>query len=163
MGKDVDVEVPQPFEIDLDLDPISVFTNSNISSNNNIALTGDPESPISVGPLTVNPLSVDLGLNDVNVDMGLDDVNVDMGLDNINMCMSFAVTEFPSMRVHFPVDLDFGLKIFGMPVINFGIFGKAMVVTEDNPKKVFYTPKKNTGKRSKNEASDTIKVSIEEK
>ena len=104
-----------------------------------------------------------MGLDDVNVDMGLDDVNVDMGLDNINMCMSFAVTEFPSMRVHFPVDLDFGLKILGLPIINFGICGKAMVLTEDNPKKVFYTPKKSSGKRSKKEASDSIKVSIGEK
>jgi len=163
MGKDVEVGIPQPFEVDFDLDDVSVNTLSSINSNNSIALTGDSDAPITLGPITVDPLTVDLGLDDVNVNMGLDDVNVDMGLDNINMCMSFAVTELPSIRMHFPVDLDFGLKILGLPIINFGIFGKAMVITEDNPKKVFYTPRKNTGEHSKKEASDTIKVSIDEK
>lgn len=154
MGKDVEVSIPQPFEVDFDLDPISLTTNSSINSDSSIALTGDPDAPISLGPITVNPLTVDLGL---------DDVNVDMGLDNINMCMSFVIKELPSMRMHFPVDLDFGLKILGLPIINFGIFGKAMVVTEDNPKKIFYTPKKSTGRRPQKETSDTIKVSIDEK
>lgn len=161
MGKDLDIGIPQPFELDVDAD---------VSTNNSIAL-----SPISIdmgldnvnvemdSNLNING-SMDMGLDNVNVNMGLDNINVDMGLDNVNMCMSFAIKELPSMKMHFPINLDFGIKVLGIPLLNFGICGKAMVVTEDNPKKVFYTPKHASFKASKASipAKDSIKVSIAE-
>lgn len=165
MGKDVDVSIPQPFVVDFGVDA---------TTNSNIALTGNSELPISIGPVTINPLSIDIGLDNVKmdanlglkgeIDMGLDDVNIDMGLDDINMCLSFAIKELPSMRMHFPVDIDFGVKLLGIPIFNFGICGKAMVVTEENPKKIFYSPKQ-PGTRSPRQGgllADSIKVTIDD-
>jgi len=144
MGKDVDVGLPQPLEIDMGLDNInmssSMFMNmSPISIDmglDNVNMDMNMDTNISFNG------SVDMGLDNVNVDMGLDNVNVDMGLDNVNMCMSFAIKELPSMKMHFPLNMDFGIKVLGIPLLNFGICGKAMVVTEDNPKKIFYTPRR---------------------
>ncbi len=147
MGKDVKVEIPQPFEMDIDsnmamnsflsMAPITVnmgLDDINMDMNTNMTLDGKMD-------MGLDNVKVDMGLDNVNVDMGLDDVNVDMGLDNINMCMSFAIKELPSMKMQFPVNFDFGIKLLGLPLLNFGICGKAMVLTEENSKRIFQVPK----------------------
>ena len=158
-GKDVNLDIPQPFELDID---------ANMATNSHISM-----SPVSVD-MGLNNIDVDMDMNsnvnmDTNsninlngkMDMGLDDVNVDMGLDNVNMCMSFAIKELPSMKMHFPINFDFGIKLLGLPILNFGICGKAMVVTEDNPKRLFQVPK--PPKFSTNTSAkknDSIRVTI---
>jgi len=158
MGKDVAISIPQPFELDIDL-----------SSSSNINLGGSMTTKMTLDPITIRPLEVDMGLDNVNVDMGLDNVKVDMGLDkvkvdmgldNINVCMSFAIKEFPSMRMHMPMDYSFGIKLFGMEMLGFSICGKSMIVTEDNPKRMFYTPTRKAPQREATQATDTIRVNI---
>ncbi len=167
MGKDVDVGIPQPFEVDLDIFsslPINISMGSQV----------DLKSEIDMGLDNVK-VEADVGLDDVNIDanvglngsldLGLDDVNVDLGLDNINACLSFAVKELPSMRVHFPTDYEFGLKLFGLSVFNFHICGKSMIVTEDNPRKIFYTPARRDarGDAGGDSAEGSFKVTLEDK
>lgn len=136
MGKDVKFELPQPFEMDIDSSMNSFLSMAPVTVDmglNNIKMDLDSDMNFDG--------KVDMGLDNVKVDMGLDDVNVDMGLDNINMCMSFAIKELPSMKMQFPVNFDFGIKVLGMSILNFGVCGKAMVLTEDNPKRIFQVPK----------------------
>lgn len=158
MGKDVDVGIPQPFEVDFD-----IF--SSLPININMGSQVDLKSEIDMGLDNVK-VEADLGLDDVNVDLsgsmdlGLDDINIDLGLDNINACLSFAIKELPSMRVHFPTDYEFGLKLFGLSVFNFHICGKSMIVTEDNPRKMFYTPGRRDPRGDAGEGS--FKVTLED-
>ncbi len=148
MGKDVKVEIPQPFEMEID---------SNMAMNSFLSMA---------------PITIDMGLDDMNMDMntnltldgkmdmGLDNVNVDMGLDNINMCMSFAIKELPSMKMQFPVNFDFGIKVLGLPLLNFGICGKAMVLTEENSKRIFQVPKPPKFSTSKPQETESIRVTL---
>ena len=141
MGKDVDVELPQPFELEVDstLGMTSFLSMAPVSVDmglDNVKI--DLDGKIDMG---LDDVKIDMGLDNVNVDMGLDDVNVDMGLDNINMCMSLAIKELPSMKVQFPVNFDFGVKLLGIPLLNFVLCGKSMVLTEENSKRLFHIPK----------------------
>ena len=98
-----------------------------------------------------NPIVIDVGLDDINlevgggenpiaVDLGLDDINVDLGLDNINVCLSLALTEIPSARVHLPAKYEFGFNLFGVSIFNFNFKGDTALITEDNPPRIFHQP-----------------------
>jgi hypothetical protein len=151
MGKDVNVGIPQPFELDVDL-----------STTNSMNISGNMNTKITLDPITIKPVSIDMGLNDVNVDMGLDNMKVDMGLDNVNVCMSFAIKEFPSMRMTMPMDYNFGIKMMGMEVLGFSICGKSMMITEDNPKRMFYTPTRKAPVRNAVNVGDSIKIKLQD-
>ena len=151
MGKDVEFKIPQPFELDVDL-----------TSSSSMAINGNMNTRMTIDPLTINPVKIDMGLDNVKMDMGLDNVKVDMGLDKINVCMSFAIKEFPSMRVHFPMDFAFGIKMLGMEVLGFSVCGKAMILTEDNPRTMFYTPTRRPPEQRTRQENDTLKVKIQD-
>lgn len=105
----------------------------------NVHATGDPTKPITV----------DLGLDNINVaieplkitldpiQLKLDPVKVDLGLDNVNVCLSLAITQFPKMRVHVPTKYDFGVCLLGIPLVKFSVSGETMLVTQDNPPRLF--------------------------
>ncbi|MEK6153636.1 hypothetical protein WIW50_10270 [Flavobacteriaceae bacterium 3-367] len=153
MGKDVNIEIPQPFELDVDA---NMTTNSFLSM---APITVDMGLDDIKMDMEINS-TVDMGLDNVNVDMGLDNVNVDMGLDNVNMCMSFAIKELPSMKMQFPVNFDFGIRFLGLPLLNFGICGKAMVLTEENSKRLFQVPKPPRFTASTPKGKDSLRVTI---
>lgn len=161
MGKDVDVELPQPFELEIDstMGMTSFLSMAPVSVDmglDNVKI--DLDGKVDMGLDNVN---IDMGLDNVKVDMGLDDVNVDMGLDNINMCMSLAIKELPSMKVQFPVNFDFGVKLLGIPLLNFVLCGKSMVLTEENSKRLFHVPKPpRTSSYSSRKNNDSIRVTI---
>lgn len=149
MGKDVEFQLPQPLEIDLGF-PDTITVDMGLDDIN-VQLSGS--------------FNMDMGLDDVNVDLGLDNINakVDMGLDNINVCMSMSLKELPSMKMHFPMNYEFGLELFGLKVFNFGINGKSMIITEDNPTRLFYRPApKNAAGVAVQKSEEGFKISIGE-
>ena len=104
-----------------------------------------------VADLGLDNIVADLGLDNVNVavggtgtplvvDLGLDNIKVDLGLDNINACLSLAIKEIPSVRVHLPAKSEFGFSLFGVSVFNFTFKGDTMLITEDNPPRMFLHP-----------------------
>ena len=159
MGKGVEVDIDQPFELDVEIDMGLDNVKMDMGLDNVKMDMGLDAVKVDMG---LDAVKVDMGLDDVKVDMGLDDVKVDMGLDNINVCMSFAIKEFPSMRVHFPIDFALGIKMLGMEVLGFNICGKAMVLTEDNPRTMFYTPTRKRHDKSHKRENDNIKVNIKD-
>lgn len=62
------------------------------------------------------------------------DSKVDLGLDNIQIKelprIDLQVAMKPT-RVHFPVNLHFGLSSLGFPLLTFSVCGESMVVIED--------------------------------
>lgn len=158
MGKEIEMPtdysltldfVDQPIQIDID-------TNSNMEATINTNMSADLTSQMNLGPIIINPIKVDMGLDNINMES-----KIDMGLDNIkaDLCLSVGIREFPKMRIHFPVNYEFGLELFGMRVFNFSICGKSMVVTEDNPVKLFHAPHSSS---QRHEGMPTFKVSFDE-
>lgn len=140
--------IDQPIQIDFGLDDIRIggVANSPLRTDSNVnsLIGGVQGSPVQVNS-TTNLNSRVGGLDEpiaIELDMGLDNVRatVDLGLDNINACFSFAIKELPSMKVHYPVNYEFGLELLGVKLFNFCIAGKSMVITEDNPVTLFHTP-----------------------
>jgi hypothetical protein len=142
-GVAADVEVTgdpdNPIAIDAGLDDV------------NVSLRGDPDQPVTVDlglddvnvnlgldnvRMHLDPLEVDLGLD--NVRMHLDPLEVDLGLDDINVCLSLALTEIPRVRVHLPTKYDFGFCLFGIRIFSFTFAGETMLVTQDNPPRIFH-------------------------
>jgi hypothetical protein len=111
-----------------------------------IKATGDPSRPIAVDlgldniHVKVDPLELKLDPLEIKLDpleLKLDPVKVDLGLDNINVCLSLAVTEFPRMRVCVPTKYDFGVCLLGIPIVKFSVAGETVIVTQDNPPRLF--------------------------
>jgi len=90
---------------------------------------------------------VDIGLDDIRVtQLPLirlatqssikSDSKVDMGLDNlrireiapINTSLTLAMKP---TRVHFPVNMHFGVGVLGVELLKFSVCGESMVVVED--------------------------------
>jgi hypothetical protein len=125
----------KPVAFDLGLDDVNV----------DLGLIGNPDQPVTID-LGLDDVNVELGLignpdQPVTIDLGLDDVNVDLGLDNVNVCLSLALTEIPRVRLHLPTKYDFGVCLFGLKIVNFSFAGESMLVTEDNPPRVFHSPR----------------------
>src|ERR1700751_3359090 len=90
---------------------------------------------------------IDAGLDDIGVTLVGDPkqpVTFDLGLDKI--CVSLALTQIPRVRVHIPSRYDFGFCLFGMPIFNFRFAGETMLLTEDNPQRIFYKPAAEVGR-----------------
>ena len=141
MGKDVDIKIPQPFQIGLQG---GVDVDLDLQGLDDIGLTlegGDKKIGVDLGLDNINA-KIDVGLDPIQADFGLDNIKADFGLDNINACFSFGVKEFPRMRVHLPTKYEFGLKILGISLFSFFIHGKSMLITEDNPVRIFHKPMK---------------------
>lgn len=65
--------------------------------------------------------------SDSKVDLGLDDIRIkELPRIELGVQMSMKPT-----RVHFPVNLRFGLSTLGMEVVAFCICGESMVIVED--------------------------------
>lgn len=142
-------------------DPIGLALEGLNDINIDVGGTSTPIG-LQVSSPPNEPVVVDVGLDDINVDvggtatpvglefsggerpvtvdLGLDDINLDMGLDKVNVCLSLAVTEIPRVRVHLPTKYEFGFNILGMSIFNFILKGEMMLVTEDNPPRIFYQP-----------------------
>ena len=154
MGKDVEFKIPQPFRVtlagglDVGLDNVNVdmgLDNVNVDmglDNINVDM-GLDNINADLGLDAINA-TVDAGLDKINakIDAGLDNIKLDMGLNNINACLNFGIKEIPSVRVHLPTKYEFGIKVIGLKIFSFFINGKSMLVTEDNPVKVFHKPVK---------------------
>lgn len=82
-----------------------------------------------IGPvalISTSTLNSDSKLtSDSKVDLGLDDIRI-KELPRIDLQFSMKPT-----RVHFPVNLHFGLSSFGVPLLTFSICGETMAIVED--------------------------------
>jgi hypothetical protein len=112
----------------------------------NVHATGDPKQPIAVDlgldniHVKLDPIELKLDPLDIKLEpleLKLDPVKVDLGLDNVNVCMSVALTQFPKMRMHMPTKYDFGVTLLGIPLVKFSVAGETMIVTQDNPPRLF--------------------------
>lgn len=103
--------------------------------NNNVTLGGSIDAGLDdirikeIGPValtTISTLNSDSKLtSDSKVDLGLDDIRI-KELPRIDLQFSMKPT-----RVHFPVNLQFGVCSFGLPLLTFSICGESMVIVED--------------------------------
>jgi hypothetical protein len=133
---DVNVHL-DPIEVDVGLDPVEVDLGlDNIKAD--LELTGERDRPVTIGlagdpehPVTINPVTIDLGLDNIRADLGLDDINV---------CLSLAMTQIPNVRVHLPTKYKFGFSLFGVRIVDLSFSGETMLVTEDNPPRIFQGP-----------------------
>ncbi|MEM9548093.1 MAG: hypothetical protein AAGA77_19085 [Bacteroidota bacterium] len=150
MSVDAEIKIPQPFKfgtfvldggLDFGIVPGMNSINVDLGLDNVKVDLGLDNVKADLG---LDDVNVDLGLDNINakVDLGLDNVNVDLGLDDINICASFKLKELPKMRVHLPFVYNFCFKVLGINLFGFGFNGKAQVITEDNPKRMFSRPKK---------------------
>lgn len=147
MGFDADVNIPDPINVNLTLP-----NPTNISAD--LGLEVDPNSKIDVGlsNIKVNPESkIDVGLNDIKVnpdskiDVGLGNIRInpdsrlelDIGLDNIR------IKETPEITTHIPVNLKFGIKLFGIEVLVLSLCGEVQFILEKLLKR-FKTPEQST-------------------
>jgi hypothetical protein len=84
-----------------------------------------------IGPIaltTTSTVNSDSKLtSDSKVDLGLDDIRI-KELPRIELQVQ---TAMKPTRVHFPVNLRFGLSTLGMELVAFSICGESMVVVED--------------------------------
>ena len=142
MGKDV--------ELGLDNIGIALDLDGNMTMDSNVDL--------NMGRL--DNIRIDMGLDDMKMDMKTES-KVDMGLDDVNICMNLAFKEVPNIKIHMPVNYEFGFEFLGFKLFNFCLGGKSMIVTEDNPTRMFY--KKTQTKRTNSTNQPGFKVSIEEK
>jgi hypothetical protein len=150
--------------IDLDELPTNYTINLKATGDHNQPITIDAgleDIGIGITGNAFKPVAIDLGLDDVNVhlddlnlaltlkgdpknpiavDLGLDNVKIDLGLDNINVCLSLGLTEIPRIRLHLPTKYEFGFSLFGLKIFNFIFAGETMLVTEDNPPRLFQRP-----------------------
>jgi hypothetical protein len=88
-----------------------------------------------IGPVGVTSTSTLTSTNTLNSTSTVtSDSKVDLGLDNIQ------IKELPKIdlqlamkptRVHFPVNLRFGVSSLGMELLTFSVCGESMVVIED--------------------------------
>jgi hypothetical protein len=82
-----------------------------------------------IGPIaltTTSTVNSDSKLtSDSKVDLGLDDIRI-KELPRIELQVAMKPT-----RVHFPVNLHFGLSALGMELVAFSICGESMVIVED--------------------------------
>lgn len=147
MSFDADVNIPDPININLTLP-----NPTNISAD--LGLEVDPNSKIDVGlsNIKVNPESkIDVGLNNIKVnpdskiDIGLGNIRInpesrlelDIGLDNIR------IKEIPEVATHIPVNLKFGIKLFGIEVLVLSLCGEVQFILEKLLKR-FKTPEEST-------------------
>jgi hypothetical protein len=102
--------------LDLDLDnirikeiaPISLTSTSTVTSDSKLTSTSTLKS-------------------DSKVDLGLDNIRI-KELPRIDLHVQAAIKP---TRVHFPVNLRFGLCTLGVEVLAFCVCGESMVVVED--------------------------------
>jgi hypothetical protein len=88
-----------------------------------------------IGPVGLTSTSTLTSTNTLNSTSTVtSDSKVDLGLDNIQ------IKELPKIdlqlamkptRVHFPVNLRFGMSSLGMELLTFSVCGESMVVIED--------------------------------
>jgi hypothetical protein len=81
-------------------------------------------APITLTPITITPVTL---TTHSDLDMGLDDIRI-KELPRIDLHVETAIKP---TRVHFPVNLRFGLCTFGVELLAFCICGESMVVVED--------------------------------
>ncbi len=140
MGGKSKIDIPQEYTIHLN--PVQLQG----SVGTDIQLSGNPEQPLTIDAglddvnvgLTGNrdqPVTIDLGLDHIKI--AVEPLKVDMGLDDINVCLGLALTQIPRVRIHVPTRYEFGLNLFSVPIFNFMIGGETMLVTEDNPPRLF--------------------------
>jgi hypothetical protein len=118
MGSDVNVKIPNPINstvavsgsLDMDLDNIHIKEIAPITLASTSTVTSDSK-------LTSNS----------KVDMGLDNIRI-KELPRIDLHLELAMKP---TRVHFPVNLRFGLCTLGIELLAFSICGESMVVVED--------------------------------
>jgi hypothetical protein len=129
-----------------------------------VSVTGNAAEPVTVGVTVGSPIGEPLGVSltgnaaepiTVNLTLGsppgepldikIEPLKIDLGLDNINVCLSLALTQLPSMRVHMPKKYEYGFSLFGVPILGFRICGESSFVTEDNRPRVFHRAEPEAG------------------
>jgi hypothetical protein len=104
---------------------------SNYTINSTTALSGGLDFDLDnihireIAPITLTSDSK------VTTDSKLtSDSKIDLGLDNIRIREIPRIAINPT-RVHFPVNLKFGLCTFGVELVAFSVCGESMIVIED--------------------------------
>jgi len=108
---------------------------------NPVQLGGSVGVNASIAGVPGKPVVVNAGLDDIHVTLvgnPAEPVKFDLGLDKI--CVSLAITEIPRIQVHIPTRYDLGFCLFGVPIFNFRFAGETMLLTQDNPPRIFYKP-----------------------
>jgi len=142
------INIPQEYTIHLN--PVNLTGGVGLTLGGSVILdAGLDDIHVSATGDPNHPIAIDLGLDNIHIKVDplrltldplritLDPMKVDLGLDHVNVCLSLAVTEFPRMRVHVPTRYDFGFSLFGIPVMKFTAGGETVVVTQDNPPRLF--------------------------
>ena len=124
------------FDVEFSGDPVNPLT----IDLGDITLVGNPKEPVTFELIgnPKEPVTFEL------IGNPKEPVTFDLGLDKI--CVSLALTQIPRVRVHIPTRYDFGFCLFGIPIFNFRFAGETMLITEDNPPRIFYKPAMEVGR-----------------
>lgn len=138
--------------LDLDLDDIHIRELAPINFNGDFKVSQLPAFNININELPVISLNADIGIKELPVirletNSKLDttsrlDTNskletnskVDLGLDNIRIrelpTLKFEFG-FKPVRVHFPINYQWRLTLFGYELFKFNTCGESQVIAED--------------------------------
>ncbi|HML14661.1 MAG TPA: hypothetical protein VK456_15245 [Xanthobacteraceae bacterium] len=95
----------------------------------NLKVTSLP--PIDIGLLS--PIDIQILSPLPKIDIGLDPINLNVTLAPIEIKpidLSIRLKEFPSIRVHFPVDYTVCLALLGSELLSVHLCGQGQVITE---------------------------------
>jgi hypothetical protein len=104
------VTIPQPFQTDLSgsLGSVGPVTVAGIPDTFTIKITQLPQIDLKLEPVTLNPVTLDLGPIDLNL----------------------SITKIPDIRAHLPANFSVGLSLLGMDLMCIRLCGEAQVITE---------------------------------
>ena len=103
-----------------ELVPIAITTDNKIAADSK--LTSESRLTSEGRVTTESKLT-----SDSKVDLGLDDIRI-KELPRIDLRLE---TSMKPTRIHFPVNLRFGLQTLGLELLAFSVCGESMVVIED--------------------------------
>jgi hypothetical protein len=114
-------DIPQNYTVGITIDSLDAgLDNIRIKEIGPIGLSST-NSLTSTNTLT----STSTVTSDSKVDLGLDNIQI-KELPKIDLQLAMKPT-----RVHFPVNLHFGVSSLGLQLLTFSICGESMVIIED--------------------------------
>ncbi|WP_426592196.1 hypothetical protein ACPPVS_10400 [Cellulomonas sp. McL0617] len=101
----------------------------------------------SIGPVSINPVTVDGIPNAFTITVGSPMPKIQLGVDPVTLNpvnatltlnpvtlnpvnLNLAVTELPETRAHIPADFTVGLSLLGMDLMSIRLCGEAQMISE---------------------------------